>query len=212
MLKQLFEETAAGFQAKPDQIHMAWADIETAYSAEERYYHTLHHLEQIFAELKPVKHLVADWPALVFSAFFHDLVYDTSENLLHQNNEVRSAELAEQKLSAMRVDEETIAKCKAQILSTRHHDYSGDNDTNLLNDADMSILGQSPEQYAKYRLGIKKEFESYPQQMFVKGRKKFLEHFLGKQRLFHTDYFFTRYEQPARKNISAELAYYANGS
>ena len=45
---------------------------------------------------------------------------------------------------------EKIAKCANMILATKQHERSEDNDTNILIDTDLAILGKSPYDYQKY--------------------------------------------------------------
>jgi len=72
-------------------------------------------------------------------------------------------------------------------------------------DIDLSILGYSPEKYSQYKKNIRKEYSWVPENDYVSGRKKVLESFLKKQKIFQTEYFYSKYEQNARINIQEEI-------
>lgn len=55
-----------------------------------------------------------------------------------------------------------------------------------------------------YTKQIRKEYSIYPDFLYKPGRKKVLEHFLQLENIFKTDYFKTKYEVQARKNIESE--------
>jgi predicted metal-dependent HD superfamily phosphohydrolase len=105
----------------------------------------------------------------------------------------------------MNVTEEKVALCYSQVLATKGHTISKDNDTNLFTDADLSILGKDPVTYQTYASQIRKEYSIYPTLIYNPGRKKVLNHFLAMDRIFKTDHFYSRYEAAARKNIGDEL-------
>ncbi|MFZ4476447.1 MAG: hypothetical protein ACOYPR_14720, partial [Saprospiraceae bacterium] len=99
-----------------------------------------------------------------------------------------------------------ISRCKAQIIATKSHVESSEQDTNLFLDADLSILGQEFSIYKTYTQQIRKEYAMYPDLLYRPGRKKVLQHFLGMDSIFKTRYFQEKYEASARKNLQAELA------
>jgi predicted metal-dependent HD superfamily phosphohydrolase len=62
----------------------------------------------------------------------------------------RSAELAVKRLSITKFPVVRIDSCKEQILATKSHLFSNNDDTNLLTDADLSVLGQPSDVYEQY--------------------------------------------------------------
>ena len=98
-----------------------------------------------------------------------------------------------------------IDLCVQHILATKSHAVSENNDTNLFTDADLSVLGADREVYEQYYKQIRKEYSIYPDLMYNPGRKKVLQNFLGMKRIFKTDYFYGKFEEKARRNITAEL-------
>lgn len=128
-------------------------------------------------------------------------IYDSTKS----DNEEQSAELAEKHMNELSVPSERIEKCVQQIIATKSHEVSENNDTNLFTDADLSILGQPWEEYSRYAQNVRKEYSQYPQLIYTSGRKKVLRHFLEMKRIYKTDWFFEKYEQQARENLEREL-------
>lgn len=200
-LSELFFETAGRYTGNRPQLKLLWEEIQSAYSDKTRHYHTLAHLQNLYVQLSDVKKQLENWDAVVFALFYHDAVY----SMLLQNNEEKSAELAEERLVAIRVPKETVARCVQHILATKSHTISGDNDTNLFTDADLGILGAPPDIYRMYAQQVRAEFWMYPDLVYKPGRKRILQNFLDMKRIFKTDYFFTQFETQARENIRTEV-------
>src|SRR4051812_47401421 len=89
-----------------------WQEIVENYSGKKRHYHNLTHLENLIQQLSGFKEIIADWDVVLFSIFYHDVVYNT----LKQDNEEKSALLAEEKMKLLQVNPAQIEKCKAAIL------------------------------------------------------------------------------------------------
>lgn len=178
-----------------------WTEIEKRYTGKGRYYHNLQHLENMFSELDKVKDEIENFQIISFSVFYHDVIYNASS----KSNEEKSAQFSEKHLRQLGLGFEFIEKVSDQIMATKFHQESGDNDTNYLVDADLAILGQEPEQYIGYTQKIRKEYSIYPDFLYNPGRKKVLQHFLESESIFKTEYFKEKYEQQARKNIFSEI-------
>jgi predicted metal-dependent HD superfamily phosphohydrolase len=201
MLQQLFTNTALTYTQNLTLVEECWQQIKKQYSAKGRYYHTLQHLQNMFAGLTMVKDILGDWDVLVFALFYHDVVY----NPLKQDNEEKSAALAEKRLNEFGVPVTQIKACKQQILATKAHAAASDTDTNLFTDADLSILGQPDDVYKAYCRQIRQEYAIYPDIIYNPGRKKVLQHFLQMQNIYKTGIFYNLYEEKARENMKQEL-------
>lgn len=201
MLQDYFLQLLQGYTTDTQLANQLWTEVEGHYTEKKRYYHTLTHIEQLLQQLMECKELIVDWDTVLFSLFYHDIIY----NPLRQDNEEKSADLAVMRLSKLSYPLHKSATCYAQILGTKGHQLSTDNDTNLFTDADLSILGSSQEIYMQYTTNIRKEYAVYPDFLYKKGRAKVLQHFLQMERIFKTAYFYERFEEQARINLSAEL-------
>ena len=139
--------------------------------------------------------------AVLFSLYYHDIIY----NPLKTTNEEKSAAFAENRMQMIGVPQMTIENCVRQILATKKHLLSIDNDTNIFIDADLSILGQPWNVYANYYMQVRNEYSLYPDLIYKPGRKKVLQHFLQMERIFKTDVCFTTFELQAKENLQKEL-------
>lgn len=199
MLKDLFYELMSSY-TDAQYATTLWEEIETAYSKKRRYYHTLHHLDNLVQQLLPVKNEIADWDVLLCSIFYHDIVYST----MKKDNEEKSAELAVKRLNKTTLDKDRIEACKKQIIATKKHIITNDVDTDLFTDADLSVLGASPAVYDTYATNVRKEYYIYPDGLYKPGRRKVLEHFLLMDRIYKTKHFAGLYEKQARINLQRE--------
>lgn len=204
MLQQLFLSQVSQYAASPVVAGTLWAEMQTAYTAPDRFFHTLSHLQQVLQELLPLKAAVADWDTLFFSLCYHDVVYDVSQNVVAFDNEERSAAFAEKRLQSIGYPPEKTQQCKEQILATQKHRLTDSADTNFFLDADISILGQPWEVYLAYKINIRKEYHVYPDTIFYAGRKKMVEHFLRMDTVFKTAHFQQLYEEKAKANLRKE--------
>lgn len=201
LLKETFITLLRDYTSDNGLINTYWAEIEKAYTYKERHYHTLAHLENMLKELIEVQSQIKDWRTVLFSLYYHDIVY----NALKNTNEEQSAELARKRMQAISVPEQSIENCYEQILATQKHLLSEYTDTNYFIDADLSVLGKDWSVYEQFTQRVRKEYSIYPDFVYKPGRKKVLQHFLNMEKIFKTDYFFTRYESKARQNLLQEL-------
>ena len=202
MLKETFQALLSHYSANEQLTKELWTEIELHYSEKERHYHTLQHLDDLLAQLTEIKSNIRNWETTMFTLYYHDIVYNPQK----PDNEERSAELAGKRMKQLSVPDSTISICKNQILATRSHTFSTDEDTNYFTDADLSILGHERETYAMYAGNVRREYSIYPDRVYNPGGQKVLKHFLSMGRIFKTDYFFSKFEARARENIATELS------
>ncbi len=178
-----------------------WTEIQSHYDKTTRYYHNIYHLNNLIEQLLPIKHKIEDLQTLIFSVAYHDIIY----NPLRKDNEEKSAAFAHDRLMQLNISSLKIEKCRSQILATKHHQISSENDTNYFTDADLSILGSDHESYQKYTEQIRKEYRLYPDIVYKPGLRKVLEAFIKMSYIFKTIYFRDKYEEQAKSNLSKEL-------
>lgn len=123
-----------------------WKEIEKSYSQKSRKYHNLSHLENMILELENVKKEISDYNVMLFSVFYHDIIYKATA----KDNEEKSAEIAKTRLEKLNISDDRISKIYNQILATKSHKRSDDSDTNFLLDADLAILGKDWKVYEIY--------------------------------------------------------------
>jgi len=200
MIKTEFLKSLENYSTDSIQNFTMLERIEKEYTSSNRHYHTLNHLDNLLTELADNKEKFASWDVIVFAIAYHDVVYNT----LKSNNEEKSAEFARKELTKISVPENLIIRCEQLILATKKHTYA-DFETNLFTDADLSILGATPEVYKLYSNQIRKEFSIYPDLVYNPGRRKVLKHFLDMEKIFKTNEFVIAYESKARINLQTEL-------
>lgn len=201
MLKETFISLLKNYSQDTLLIEQRWNDIVLNYSESNRYYHNLSHLENLLFELQYVKPFIMDWNILLFSLYYHDVIYDVKST----SNEEDSAEYAAKVMRQLKISEPVISKCKQQITATKLHQKERDTDLNFFIDADLSILGASREIYLAYTQQIRKEYSVYSDDIYIPGRKNVLNHFLNMKSIFKTGYFFEKYELIARLNLQCEI-------
>ncbi|MGK4567469.1 HD domain-containing protein [Flavobacterium sp. 3HN19-14] len=203
LLKETFTELLTKYNATPDIISKFSAEIEEQYSGKKKFYHTLAHLQHLLQELKAVKSDIKNWDVMLFSLYYHDIIY----NAVKSDNEEQSAELAGKRMQSLGISAEIIQKSKLQILATKKHAESADSDTNYFTDADLAILGQDWETYESYAASVRKEYAIYPDMVYNAGRRKVLKHFLEMDKIYKTKHFQEKFETQAKLNIFKELRF-----
>ncbi len=152
-------------------------------------------------ELRNVEEKIDNWKVILFSLFYHDIIYKTTK----KDNEEKSAILATKRMTQIGVNNRDIQLCYQQIIATKNHRENSDSDTNYFTDADLSILGQNSSVYNTYCQNIRKEYAIYPTFLYNKGRKKVINHFLSQASIYKTTHFFEKYETQAKSNLTLEL-------
>lgn len=174
-----------------------------AYSQPDRADHNLNHIAhvlQTIATLQPQAHNLA---ALQLAAWFHDIVYNSQAT----DNETQSAINAENVLRSLGLPPATITTVQELILATNHHSDRTNSsiDRCILLDADLAILGTTPQQYWQYAQAIRQEYAWVSDRDYRNGRKRILSNFLQRDRLYLTDTMHQTHTARARQNLQAEL-------
>ena len=217
-LKERWKRTISLLAAQSSQelVAGAFQDVCQHYSENHRHYHTLSHIDRCLRLFDKVSSDTKGPLSLELALWLHDLIYDTNS----ADNEERSAEFASYLLNKLTLPQNITERVKELILATKHdgresgresgRETAGSGDTAdpdfaYIRDIDLSILGAPPSEYKDYIEAVRKEYAQYSEKQFNKGRVTFLRQFLAKDRIYKTDYFFSRYEGRARDNLSREL-------
>ena len=177
-----------------------------AYQSPGRHYHTWDH---VVACVERLKTFHCDNPRLIFLALvFHDAIYVAGRH----DNEQKSTDLARDTLSTMcAVAAEDIGSIERMILATRDHHAQAStlrDDEKTMLDIDLSILGATRHDYARYAAAVHDEYvpAAATDMQFRIGRLEFLRRTLAMPHLFLTAEGRRRWEEPARANIAWEIA------
>lgn len=188
----------APFGVMPAVAYPAFDRLVEAYSEPHRHYHTLEHVGEV---LRVVGRLKGE-PAVLLAVWYHDAVYDSKA----KDNEEKSAELAERELATLGFTEEVTKHVGDLVRSTAHFDatsFTGP-DFDILHDADLAILGASETRYARYAADVRKEYDWVSEADYRAGRRKVLDSFLSRERIYRTEVMFVEGEEAARRNMQAE--------
>ena len=178
--------------------------LRAAYTAPDRYYHGIDHIDECLRELDAHRDQATNPLAVEVAIWFHDVVYDGRRT----DNEERSADLADAELSRMGVGEPLRAEVRRLILLTRHNQppAADDADGRLMVDIDLASLARPPAVFDDNTRLIRREYPHVADADFRRGRRDMLGRFLARERIYYTAAMFARYEQPARENLRRALA------
>lgn len=205
-LQRSWVNLLAPFGVTPAAAYPAFDRLVEAYSEPHRHYHNLEHVGEV---LRVVGRLsaglsLADVSALQLAVWYHDAIYDPKA----KDNEERSAAFADVELLGL-LNHGTIRKQVMMLVeSTAHFDPKGYTGStyDILHDADLAILGASEVRYARYAADIHKEYAWVPDADYRDGRRKVLESFLSRERIYRTDVMFAEGEAAARRNLAGEVS------
>ena len=190
--------TRLGAEGDPVPVYQQLIEV---YSEPGRAYHTAAHIADCLLQLD-LHHELAQSPDQVEAAlWFHDAVYVPSA----QDNEARSARLAETALTDAGVRLEVARRVAELILTTRHTAIPQDPDARLLCDIDLSILGRDPAGFEQFEQQIRQEYARIPELLYRHGRSRILSGFLQRDSIYQTPTFVAEYESQARRNLEAAL-------
>jgi predicted metal-dependent HD superfamily phosphohydrolase len=188
--------------AKPLEIEPAYTRLEAAYKSPPRAYHNLSHIASCLEEFDSVRDQVDSPLELELAIWYHDCIYDFRAS----DNEERSADMARVELETLGYGPAIIDQAVTFILKTRHGvDPAESHDEKLLVDIDLSILGKSDARFSEFESQIQEEYSWVPEAQFAEKRAEVLSSFANQDRIFTTEWFFERYEQPARKNLGNSI-------
>jgi predicted metal-dependent HD superfamily phosphohydrolase len=202
-MQKSWVRTLDTFRVTPADAYPVFDVLVAAYQSPERHYHNLEHLGEMFRVAERLSAGVEQPAALQLAIWFHDAVYDSRAN----DNEQRSGELAVDLLGPIGVPGSAIERIVQMIWATAHKaEPPASRDTQVLLDADLAILGASPERYARYAADIRKEYAWVPDADYRAGRVRVLEQFRARPRIYFSQLLFEEGEARARTNLETELA------
>lgn len=180
--------------------------IRQLHEGPDRGYHAWSHPLALLSLLPEVRGRLYDPLAVECAILLHDAIYDPTRN----DNERRSAALAAELLADV-VPEDSLAQAVRLIEATERHQVPDGvspeeaEDCRIFLDMDLSILGADEAAFDRYEAGVRHEYHHVPELLFRQGRAAILERFLGRDRLFMSDWGQDRFEARARANLRRSL-------
>jgi len=151
----------AGLTSSTNRASFIHAGLCARYAEPHRSFHTVQHVENVLSELAQAG---ATGPEFGLAAWYHDAVYVRGD----PNNEHASAALARDELSGSGATDLLVHRVHDLILATDHslHPHCRIpsvtpvtlDEAFLMADADLAVLGSSPDTFAAYERGIEAEF------------------------------------------------------
>ena len=205
----LFEDSAARSEA----VQAAGRDLLERWAQPHRHYHDRSHLLAVLEAVDLLERAGADpGPApraVRLAAWFHDAVYAGDPAAPAGQDEADSAALAGRVLADphLAVPAAVVREVQRLVLLTAAHDPAPQDAAGaLLCDADLEVLGRSPEAYGRYTEAVRRDFAHVSDADWARGRAAVLESLLAAGRLYRTAPGHARWEEAARRNLAVELA------
>lgn len=176
------------------------AELLNRWGEPHRRYHDRRHL---LAVVEAVEQLAEGPPPrpVLLAAWFHDAVYRGAVD-----DEENSAGLAETLLAEAGSPETEIREVQRLIrLTAGHRPEPGDASGALLCDADLAVLGRSPDAYRRYLADVRREYPHLDDAAFDAGRRRVVAHLLTLDPIYSLSGARVRWEEAARSNLMSEL-------
>jgi predicted metal-dependent HD superfamily phosphohydrolase len=183
------------------------AELVKAYSASDRHYHDLRHIDAMLGLMREHVVLLTDPTTLEAAIWFHDAIYDTHRD----DNEQRSADLARERLSSI-ANTQQLDRIVEMIRATANHvmpsglDGRAASDCALFLDMDLAILASAPHEFTAYEQAVRREYAWVPEAMWIIGRRRVLETFMMRASIYSSPQFRSSHETPARRNLAQALS------
>lgn len=178
--------------------------LDKQYSDPSRHYHGWGHIADCLRNLDEVRDKIPfKIPTTECAIFFHDAIYSSRR----KDNEIESAAWAPLCLVKMGVGDYRFTDNVALFIKASTHRYlSGPtSEMNLFLDIDLASLGYSLNTFQQNTREIRQEYGWVPTDQFIEERKKILNSFLLRPRIYYTDHFSSKYESQARLNLSQPI-------
>lgn len=188
---------ALGVAPPGDQL---FRQVLDRYTEPQRAYHDTSHLDDCLALLPSLRSEALHPAEVELALWFHDAVYDPRA----PDNEHRSAEWARSASLEAGLPPEVAERIAALVLATRHDAAPDGADARVIADVDLAILAADPERFDQYERQIRQEYAWVPAPVFRRERRRILEGFLARTRIFHTGHLAAR-EAAARENLRRSI-------
>ncbi|AGW90535.1 MULTISPECIES: HD domain-containing protein [Cupriavidus] len=179
----------------------AFADLARYYAEPTRHYHTLDHVRRCLRDFDWAHSAIpaADVDAVELALWCHDVIYVPGAT----DNEQRSAEWIRHWSASGIAAAERIA---GLILETTHADIPASVAGRFTADIDLAALGSSRARFRQNGICLRAERTDLDDAAYDAAERTFLRALLDSPRIYHTDLFHARYEDPARDNLAWRLA------
>ncbi|MDO4258088.1 MAG: hypothetical protein Q4C87_01055 [Actinomycetaceae bacterium] len=185
-------------------------DLVSRWNEPGRHHHTIHHLINVLARIDELASITHDADVLRVSCWYHGAFLNRAleVRVLGMDPEAMCAPCIEHtnsRLTALGVSDDVVVRV-AELLKALviHHAPRSDLDAQVLLDADLAMLAESPQVYKKYREALREEFTDLDDLTYWRARRRVVRKFLSKDALFQSP-LGQMWEEAARSNLEMEL-------
>lgn len=193
-----FAKTLALLKAK-DPDGDLWQEIESHHSDPQRH---LYNLEHLAFRLDLLATTEFDNAHLRLALYYHHIAHDPCG----ENNELQSARLATEQLTAVGMKEKDTATIYDLIRITDPLPSPTINHGDHFADLHLAWLGTPPDQFESLSSSLRQEFSWLPDGKYLRQRMNEVTPLLDRPRLFESDLLPPSFEDQARTNLTAEIS------
>lgn len=199
---------ACGATASEDALSMSGEKLLFRWGAQQRVFHNTRYLAAVIAHIDELSDACHDPNLLRVVAWYMGAVEPVSVYLPDENFSARITqcqEYMEKSCLALGIPTATLQRLQELVALTLSHDPAQNEvDAAVLNDADLAVLAGTPQEYKKYRLGIREENRTLDDFSYLQARRRFVKALLRRKHIFKSPVG-AQWEAGARQNLEAEL-------
>jgi predicted metal-dependent HD superfamily phosphohydrolase len=208
-IAEAFKAAVSILADQPVSPETMWRRIVTAYGSpanplcgDPRAYHNLGHIADCLREAQAHNLEPKSGAILHLALIYHDLVYDVNR----KDNELASAQIAIEDLTQLGVPESATDQISSAVVATDHQNSVHEPLSQLVCDIDLSTLAVPQAAFQANSEAIRIEYRAIPDAIFYPGRKRIMEKFLEREKIYYTPFYQEHCEAKARENVRAHIA------
>ncbi|WP_396900931.1 hypothetical protein [Burkholderia anthina] len=172
--------------------------LARCYMEPARHYHTLVHVRRCLRHLDQARDLIPEPDAVELALWFHDVIFVPGA----KDNEQRSADWFRRHADGR------IRACEricTMILATTHVGIVEEPDTRFVCDIDLAVLGAARSRFREDGRRLRAERPDLDDRAYDLHERTLLRGLLLRPRIYLTEFFYTRCERQARRNLNWRL-------
>lgn len=177
-------------------------ELMQRYAEPHRSYHTMQHLDECLTQFDAVRSIAVRPGEIELALWFHDAIYEVRNH----DNEQKSADWARSVVLNAGGSLDIADRVDALVMATCHNALPATQDAQILVDVDLSILGAAPARFDEYEMQVRAEYAWVPEAQYRSKRASILQTFLDRESIYNTDWFRSRCEANARRNLTRSIA------
>lgn len=201
---------AVGATAEPEQIEAVARGLLDSWSSPDRQHHAIRHLMDVLQAVDQLAEETHDPDVVRLAAWYHGAEFraDARASYAHKGGEdpVAGAARARRELPDLGITPDQVERIAELAQKVQRHAAGKDVDAQALSDADLAGLAAEPQKYKEYRKNIRAEYAHIPAADYLGARLAILRKICARPQIFLSP-MALGWEEPARQNITAEVAH-----